>query len=100
MYIFLIAYGTEKEIKPLEHLGRCLADHERSAVGVVVESEAASSPVGTVVLKGSAAHPGVEAALEEATRSGRTGWFEATAPRWRLFALPLSLPPKVLLLGA
>jgi xanthine/CO dehydrogenase XdhC/CoxF family maturation factor len=38
--------------------------------------------------------------LNEAARTGRTRWFETTAPRWRVFALPLSLPPKLLLLGA
>ncbi|MDB6160898.1 MAG: hypothetical protein JWO04_4604 [Gammaproteobacteria bacterium] len=100
MHILLIPVGPDNAWQPLAHLARCLADHERCAVGVVVESERVSFPVGTVVLKGSAGHPGVDGALDEAARTGRTGWFEATAPRWRLFALPLSLPPKLLLLGA
>jgi xanthine dehydrogenase accessory factor len=100
MHILLIAVGPHNDWQPLNHLARCLADHEPAAVGVVVESERADSPVGTVVLGGTTGHSGVEAALLEASRSGRTGWFETTPPRWKVFALPLSLPPKLLLLGA
>ena len=101
MHILLIPVGRHNDWQPLAHLARCLADHERSAVGVVVESERADSPVGTVVLQGgTTAHPGVEEALQEASRRGRTGWFETTSPHWRVFALPLTLPPRLLLLGA
>jgi xanthine dehydrogenase accessory factor len=100
MRILLIPAGPPNDWQPLAHLARCLADYERSAVGVVVESDRTDSPVGTVVLDGASAHAGVEAALQEASRTGRTRWFETTSPRWRMFALPLSLPPKLLLLGA
>ena len=100
MHILLIPVGPQNDWQPLAHLARCLADHERSAVGVVVESERADSSVGTVLLGGTTGHPGVEAVLHEAARTGRTGWFETTSPRWRVFALPLSLPPRLLLLGA
>jgi xanthine/CO dehydrogenase XdhC/CoxF family maturation factor len=100
MHILLIPVGPHGDWQPLAHLARCLAGHEATAVGVVVESERADSPVGTVILEGTTAHPGVEATLLEASRSGRAGWFEAVLPRWRVFALPLSLPPKLLLLGA
>jgi xanthine dehydrogenase accessory factor len=100
MHILLIPVGPDTDWQPLAHLARCLAHYEASAVAVVVESERPDSPVGTVAIRGNAAHPGVEAALHEAARTGRTGWFETTAPRWRVFALPLTLPPRVLLLGA
>jgi len=100
MHILLIPVGPDTDWQPLLHLVRCHAAYEASAVAVVVESERADSPVGTVAIKGSAAHPGVEAALHEAARTGRSGWFETTSPRWRVFALPLSLPPRILLLGA
>jgi xanthine/CO dehydrogenase XdhC/CoxF family maturation factor len=73
-------------------------------------------PAGTIVLPGAAeaaalnglspearavigGHP-VQSALEEAARSGHVGWVEGISPPWKLFALPLSLPPKLLLLGA
>jgi xanthine/CO dehydrogenase XdhC/CoxF family maturation factor len=100
MHILLIPAGPRNDWQPLAHLARCLADYKRSAVGVVVESERADAPVGTVVLEGASAHPGVEATLQAASQTGHTGWFETTSPRWRVFALPLSLPPKLLLLGA
>jgi xanthine dehydrogenase accessory factor len=100
MRILLIRVGPENDWQPLTHLARCLALHERSSVGVVVESERSDSPPGTVVLEGTSDCPGADAALHEAALSGRTGWFEAAAPLWRMFALPLSLPPRLLLLGA
>jgi xanthine/CO dehydrogenase XdhC/CoxF family maturation factor len=70
------------------------------------------------------AGPAVQSALLEAARSGRPGWAEgqspppgipslapaggslagrsvaARSPFWKVFALPLSLPPKLLILGA
>jgi xanthine dehydrogenase accessory factor len=100
MHILLIPVGPDQDWQPLAHLARCLADYEASSVGVVVESERADSSVGAVLLKGNTGHPGVEAALQEAARTGRAGWFESTSHRWRVFALPLSLPPRLLLLGA
>jgi len=42
----------------------------------------------------------VDVALATAADTGRTGWFETATPRWKMFVLPLSLPPKLLLLGA
>jgi xanthine/CO dehydrogenase XdhC/CoxF family maturation factor len=81
-------------------LSRALAAHERCAVGIVVESQRADSPVGSIILKALASLPDLRAVLDEATRTGHTGWFESAAPRCKVFALPLSLPPKLLLLGA
>src|SRR5262249_1898253 len=100
--------------QPLTQLARSLAAHQCSVVGIVVESELTDSPVGTVILPGSAAVPWnitaspkvaeaasrLHRALDEAARSGRAGWFESVLPRWKVFALPLSLPPRLLLLGA
>jgi xanthine/CO dehydrogenase XdhC/CoxF family maturation factor len=42
----------------------------------------------------------VQSALVEAARTGRPGWAEGQSPLWKVFALPLSLPPKLLILGA
>lgn len=100
MNILLIRVGPENDWQPLTHLAAALASYERSSVGVVVESERADSPVGTVVLRGASGSTAVDAVLDEVTRTGRTGWFESAAPRWKVFALPVSLPPKLLLLGA
>jgi xanthine dehydrogenase accessory factor len=107
MHILLIRVGPDSDWQPMAHLMRSLAADERCSVGIVVESERSDWPVGATLLEaglanrgGEPALRGVAEALAEATRSGRPGWFESTAPRWRVFALPLSLPPRLLLLGA
>lgn len=102
MHILLMRVGPENDWLPLTHLAQCLADYEATSIGVVVESEQPNSPAGTVVLPGASERRDVDAVLDEAVRTGRTGWFTSAspAPRWRMFALPLSLPPKLLLLGA
>jgi xanthine dehydrogenase accessory factor len=100
MHILLSRVGPENDWQPLTHLARCLAAYERTAVGIVVESERSGSPAGSVILGGSPTSGEVDAALHEATSTGRTGWVESSAPRWKMFALPLSLPPQLLLCGA
>jgi xanthine dehydrogenase accessory factor len=96
MHILLIRVGPQNGWQPMEHLTGALRAHHPAAVGVVVESARADSPVGTVVLGGQE----VDSALARAAQSGRAGWIETVAPRCKLFVLPLSLPPKLLLLGA
>jgi xanthine/CO dehydrogenase XdhC/CoxF family maturation factor len=96
MHILLMRVGPENHWQPLAQLAGALAAHAQIAVGIVVESDRSDSPVGTVVLRGS----GADAALTTATDTGRTSWFETEAPRWKMFVLPLSLPPQLLLLGA
>lgn len=96
MHILLMRVGPDNDWQPLDYFSRSLAAHQPASAGVVVASERANSPVGSVVLDG---HE-VDRALVAATRSGRTGWFESASPRWKVFILPLSLPPKLLLLGA
>jgi xanthine dehydrogenase accessory factor len=98
MHILLIRVGPDNDWEPLAHFARCLAAHERTSVGVVVESDRPDCPVGTVALKGAWREPKVDAVLDEAARTGRASWF--SFERWKVFALPLSLPPKILLLGA
>jgi len=100
MHILLIRVSPANDWQPLAHFAHSLASHQLASAGIVVESERVDSPVGTVVLPGTGARPEVDLALAEAAHTGRSGWFETAAPRWRLFALPLSLPPKLLLLGA
>ncbi len=96
MHILLMCLGPGNDWQPLTRFSEALAAHQPVSVGIVVASERASSPVGTVVLGGEE----VDRALVAATHSGRTGWFESASPRWKVFLLPLSLPPKLLLLGA
>jgi len=97
MHILLMSVGPQNAWQPLEHFAQALASHARAAVGIVVASERSDSPTGTVVLGGT---PEVDVVLTTAAESGRVGWFETDSPRWKMFALPLWLPPKLLLLGA
>jgi xanthine/CO dehydrogenase XdhC/CoxF family maturation factor len=96
MHILLMRVGPDNDWQPMTQLTRSLAAHIPTTVGIVVESERSDWPVGATILQGTPA----AAAIDEARRTGRTGWFETAAPRWRVFALPLSLPPRLLLLGA
>jgi len=101
MHILLMRVGPDNDYQPLTHLARGLAAHQPSAVAIVVQSEQGGPPVGTAFLPGTAQCPATVArALDEAARTGRTSWLESAAPRWRMFALPLSLPPRLLRFGA
>jgi xanthine dehydrogenase accessory factor len=117
MQILLLRAGPDRDWQPLTHLARALAGHEKTAVGIVLESTWPDLPIGAVALpEGASASPipstlsplaqstlraePVRAALQEAARSGRVGWYEGRSPGWKLFTLPLALPPKLLLLGA
>jgi xanthine dehydrogenase accessory factor len=96
MHILLFRAGPELDWQPLTHLAQSLATDTATAVGITVESASPQRPVGTITLPAGAT-PEVMAALLEAARSGRAGWI--TTADAKLFALPLSLPPRVLLLG-
>jgi xanthine/CO dehydrogenase XdhC/CoxF family maturation factor len=125
MHILLLRIGPQEEWQPLAHLATALAAHSPTAVGVVTESHDDDVPVGTLLLPhttdaaGAAAvsdpgiaralpakatallrQPGVQAALAAAPRAGAIGWLAGPQSRWLLLLLPLSLPPRLLLLGA
>jgi xanthine dehydrogenase accessory factor len=117
MRILLLRAGPDRDWQPLTHLERALASHTPTAVGIVVESTWPELPIGAVALPDSASAgsfpadltlparsiltgPAVQSALKESARSGRAGWTEGQTPFWKMFALPLSLPPKLLILGA
>jgi xanthine dehydrogenase accessory factor len=105
MQILLLRAGPENGWQPLEHLAVALAAHRATAIGVVVESSQAQLAPGSVVLPaalGTAAPAlataAVQAALERAIAERQAGWLAEQS--WKLFVLPLALPPRVLLLGA
>ena len=101
MRILLLRTGPENAWQPLTHLAAALAAHEATAIGIVVESQVPHAPVGAVALPqagGPLAVASVQAALERARAAGQSDWLEE--PCWKLFVLPLSLPPRILLLGA
>jgi xanthine dehydrogenase accessory factor len=117
MRILLLRAGPDRDWQPLTHLALALATHTPTAIGIVVESTWPDLPVGAVALpEGASATllpealspqarsvltgPNVQVALKEAAQSGCAGWAEGHSPFWKVFALPLNLPPKLLLLGA
>ncbi len=118
MRILLLRVGPDRDWQPLTHLARALATHTPTAVGIVLESTWPDLPIGALTLpegdspaslfpatlvapaRSVLAGPAVQGALRDAALSGRVGWAEGQSPSWKVFALPLSLPPKVLVLGA
>jgi len=108
MHILLLRAGPENQWQPLAHLAGALAAHAATAVGVVTESARADLPVGTLALPTGAQPrptpaleaPAVRAALKQSAADGQVGWVEGQSPSWRLFVVPLSLPPRILVLGA
>ncbi len=109
MHILLLRSGPENDWQPLAHLAAALAAHAATAIGVVTESARADLPVGTLALPSGAPRrsaapaletPAVHAALAQCVSDGQVGWVEGHSPSWRLFVAPLSLPPRILVLGA
>jgi xanthine dehydrogenase accessory factor len=117
MHILLLRVGPSEEWQPLAHLAAALAAHMPTAIGVVTESRDEEPPVGALLPQAASAaaltvralpvraaavlaQPSVEAALAAAPRAGAVGSLEGPDARWRLLLVPLSLPPRILLLGA
>lgn len=109
MHILLLRAGPENDWQPLTHLAGALAAHAATAIGVVTESARADLPVGTLALptraRARCATPALEtasvrAALAQCAADGQVGWVEGHSPSWKLFVVPLSLPPRILVLGA
>jgi xanthine/CO dehydrogenase XdhC/CoxF family maturation factor len=117
MRILLLRAGPDRDWQPLTHLERALASHTPTAIGIVVESTYPELPIGAVALPDGASAssfpanltpsarsiltgPAVRSTLAQSAQSGRAGWVEGQTPSWRMFALPLNLPPKLLILGA
>jgi xanthine/CO dehydrogenase XdhC/CoxF family maturation factor len=96
MHILLIRVGPDNDYQPMTQLSRALAAHESSSVGIVVESERADSPMGTLILEGSAPYlAGVEAVLDEARRSGLVRISCATLENVRPAIVPAAETPVV-----
>ena len=107
MKILLMRAAASNGWQPLAHLADALATHSPTAVGLVAEGTAEGLTPGTVVLAsagGTAAastvQATIQAALSEAARSRTVGWLTLGNALPKVFALPLALPPRVLLLGA
>ncbi len=97
MDIFMLRVGPMNGWQPLSAFEAALKAHSPMAVGLVIDSTAASLHSGAVLLPGAAAD--FEAGLAATARTGTPAWL-STTPQLRVFALPLTLPPRILLLGA
>lgn len=105
MHILLLRVGPQEEWQPLEHLAAALAGHRPDAFGVVTESQDPAVPLGKLLLPAARAdaplfEPRGRAALAAAAGAGAVSSLEGPGGRWKLLLVPLSLPPKLLLLGA
>jgi xanthine dehydrogenase accessory factor len=119
MHVLLLRVGPREEWQPLTHLAAALGAHAGTAIGVVTESQDGEIPVGTLLLPQAPAasatalprnlspgaraallEPQVLAALAAAPSSSTVESLEGAGARWHLLLLPLSLPPRLLLLGA
>jgi xanthine dehydrogenase accessory factor len=108
MHILLLQAGPANAWQPLAHLSAALDAHQATAIGLIVESSQSEVRTGSLVLPAEAAGgsqlapPFTSAAVQELLRrvaaQGETAWLEQSG--WKLFVLPLALPPRILLLGA
>src|SRR5690606_27289803 len=109
MDIVLLRAGPANDWQPLTHLAGAWGAHASTAAGIVVGATLAAVPACTVILPTHRAqHPSWARALSrghfdqllhELARA-RTAGFLALASPLRVFALPLALPPRILILGA
>lgn len=108
MRILLLRVGPENDWQPIAAFSHALATRSPTAIGVVIESTRAEVPLGTLVLPGQTRtaavaelrSPAVAAALTRASAERSTESVEGEGGSWKLFVVPLALPPRVLLLGA
>jgi xanthine/CO dehydrogenase XdhC/CoxF family maturation factor len=108
MQILLLRAGPDNDWQPVAQFARSLATHTATAIGVVVESGSAEVPLGSLVLPGTTGSatvpalrtPAVAGALIRVASNGAPEWITAASRSWKLFVLPLALPPRILILGA
>ena len=108
MQILLLRVGPENGWQPLALLAGAHLRHERVAAAVVVASPERSLPPGSVILMdgqtGGAAvpltlHDGIQSQLTRALESRRPVAMGGSTEPLRVLAIPLALPPRLLLLG-
>ncbi len=109
MQILLLRVGPENDWQPLDLFVGAHQRHERVAAAVVIDSPERSLPPGSIVLAdgqpGGQTVPlplqdGLQALLARAVATGRPCGLGGTSEPLRVLAVPVALPPRLLLLGA
>ena len=106
MRILLLRVGPQNHWQPLDFLAAAHRAHTHAAVGIVCESSRADVPCGALALPASVPAstpaalrtPALQAALAASARGGGAG--VQVEDCFALFLLPLSLSPRILVLGA
>jgi xanthine dehydrogenase accessory factor len=108
MQILLLRAGPENGWQPLELFSTAYRQHERVVAAVVVAAPDSALPPGSIVMsdgcKGGQFVPlplqdGIQALLTRALETGRPTGLGGSGEALRVLALPLALPPRLLLLG-
>jgi xanthine dehydrogenase accessory factor len=108
MQILLLRVGPESGWQPLDRFVAAHQRHERAAAAVVIASPDGTLPAGSIVLPDGqpGGHPvplamqdAIQALLARALETGRPGTLGTAADALRVLAMPLALPPRLLLLG-
>jgi xanthine/CO dehydrogenase XdhC/CoxF family maturation factor len=103
IHVMLLRVGPENDWQPLNYFARAYAEYQPACAGFVCAS--ANIPLGSVVLPGDTggqlglAVSEVRAALTQSIRERRARWVRPATRAFDLIAIPLALPPKVLVLG-
>ncbi|HEV2700878.1 MAG TPA: XdhC family protein [Steroidobacteraceae bacterium] len=108
MQILLMRAGDENGWQPLELFATAQQRHEQAVAAVVVASPDTALPPGSIVMRegqpGGVSVPeslqdAIQALLTRALETGRPNALGASTESLRVLALPLALPPRLLLLG-
>jgi xanthine/CO dehydrogenase XdhC/CoxF family maturation factor len=108
MQILLLRVGPENAWQPLDPFVSGHRRHERVAAAVVVASPDPTLPAGSIILAngqpgGHAVPPALQDAaqklLTQALQTARAATLGSASDPLRVLAMPLALPPRLLLLG-
>jgi xanthine/CO dehydrogenase XdhC/CoxF family maturation factor len=108
MQILLLRVGPENGWQPLTLFTGAHRRHERVAAAVVVASPESTLPPGSVILMDGqpggapvplALHDDIQSLLRRALENGRAVALGGATDALRVLAIPLALPPRLLLLG-
>jgi xanthine/CO dehydrogenase XdhC/CoxF family maturation factor len=107
MRILLLRVGPQNDWQPLDFLAAAHRQHTPAAVGIVCESSRADLPCGALAFPASVAAPAAAALGTPALRAALAACARGQASAgvhvedaFAVFLLPLSLSPRILVLGA